>query len=137
MPGVVEKKNVDNTVNVRPAIKKIYADGKKLEYSLLMNVPVMYPQGAAFRMTWPLAKNDPVWLVFSQASIEKWKKSGGVVLPGDQRHHFESDCVCYPGGAHVGGLEMDNEFLMKYRDSEIKINAQSQVSINGNLTVDL
>ena len=138
LPGVVDKMNSDNTADIRPAIKRLYADGTELEIAIVAKVPIMYPQGKDFSMTWPLAKGDPVVLVISQRSIEKWKKRGGVVSPGDIRRHDLSDAFAYPGGAHVGALTVDqNKAVIKYKNAKIEISQTSQVNINDNFTVDL
>jgi len=137
MPGVVEKKNSDNTVDVRPAIKRKYQDGLELELSLLLNVPVLYPYSSKMSLSWPLEKGDPVVCIFSQRDLENWKEAGGVVSPGTTRHHDISDGFCFPAGAYPGQQNVDdNKLILKYNNAEVTIDQNDQVSINGHLTID-
>lgn len=137
IPGVVERKNSDNTVEVKPAIKKVYSDGRVVELPLLLDVPVLYPFSSKFSLSWPLEKGDPVIVIFSQRSIERWKSRGGVQLPGDRRHHDLSDGFCLPCGAYKGQQTVDtSDFVMEYGDAIITMKESGQVDINGNFTVD-
>lgn len=132
IPGIVEKKNSDNTVDVQPAIKRVYSDGKVVDLPLLVEVPVLYPFSSKLSMSWPLVKDDPVIVFFSQRSIENWRKSGGLVKPGDRRHHHLSDAFCMPAGAHVGAQTVDSaKFVLEYEGGKIEIDGSGNVNVNG------
>jgi len=67
------------------------------------NVPVAFPQGGGFRLTFPIAVGDTVWLSFSEASLERWLQFGGEVSPEDPRRFALTDAVALPGVRALAG----------------------------------
>lgn len=66
LPAVVEAYDyTTQTVKVRPVPKIYFDDGTTERLPALEGVPVLFPSGAGFAITWPLAAGDPVWLAFS------------------------------------------------------------------------
>lgn len=103
MPGEVESFDADNQMaNIKVAMQT-YApqeDGtmKARSYSVLPSVPIVFEGGGGYRMTYPLQKGDPVWLEFSESSIDAWLDRGGADIdPGDRRRHHIADVVARPG----------------------------------------
>ena len=67
--------------------------------AIIPNVPVMFPCGGGYSITWPLAAGDDVLIIYAERSIAGWKKSGaGDQSPGDPRRHNESDAIAIPIG---------------------------------------
>lgn len=99
---VVAFDRANRTVTAQPLVKVAYTDESGVRQTEMLpavtNCPVMYPCVAGRGMTFPLRKGDPVLLMVSQASIDRWFARGGVVDPGDDRHHALSDAFAMPGG---------------------------------------
>ncbi len=104
IPGVVEKYDkAQQKADIRAAVQsRIEAiDGEELvELPIIPNVPIMHPSGGGYMAAFPLAKGDPVLLVFSARSIDVWKSgsAGDVVDPNDLRQHAFADAFAIPGG---------------------------------------
>jgi hypothetical protein len=97
LPGVIKAVN-KNTVDVLPAIKKVYADGTEEDHPVLTDVPVVFPSSSTGGVHFPLSKGDDCILVFSARSTDEWRASGrgAVVRPKDPRKFDLSDAVAYP-----------------------------------------
>lgn len=72
---------------------------------VVTNVPVAFPEGGGFRLTFPLAIGDTVWLSFSEASLERWMQFGGEVDPEDPRRFALSDAAAIPGVRALAGSD--------------------------------
>ena len=108
IPGIIEKFDPATCLaDVRPALKRRFSvngeDGEtvavKKELPVIPNVPVAFPRGGGFAITWPLKKGDPCLLLISERSIDSYIDSDGKapVDPDDSRTHDLSDAICYPG----------------------------------------
>jgi hypothetical protein len=64
---------------------------------VIPNVPVQFPQGGGYRITFPLAVGDTGLLLFSDVSLDVWLSQGGEVDPLDDRRFDLSDGVFLPG----------------------------------------
>lgn len=99
MPGIVESYDrATQTAKIQPCFKRKYVDGKELNLPIINGVPIVFPSSGGQWLHFDLAKGDEVTLVFSQRSLDNWKKKGGVMLPGDTRRFNLSDAFAYPGG---------------------------------------
>lgn len=99
LPGIVEKYNkAKNTVDVTPALKRKYETGDIVQQPVILNIPVAFPRGGKFSITHPIKKGDSVILVFSERSLDVWKKNGGIVDPQDPRKFNVTDAFAIPGG---------------------------------------
>jgi len=92
---------VNPTASVVPVTKLRHrnADGSYVTESrqIIHNVPILYPSGGGFSVSWPLEVGDDVTILYSERSITEWKKSGGEDLePGDPRRHDQSDALVIP-----------------------------------------
>lgn len=102
MPGIIESyDDVENTVTVQPAIQGQVRDKKgKLSWvtlPLLIHVPVCFPRGGGFILTFPIAKDDECLVVFASRCIDAWWQNGGVAPQIELRKHDLSDGFCIPG----------------------------------------
>jgi hypothetical protein len=108
LPGLVETYDpATQKVSVRPAIADRYetADGEDMvELPVIPGVPVVFPSGGGYVAALPLAKGDPVLLVFSSRSTDVWRAGDGTsqVDPNDLRTHDLSDAFAIPGGRPFG-----------------------------------
>ena len=72
--------------------------GQLLPVPTLLGVPVSYPSGADFSMTWPLIAGDTGLALFAESSIDNWLTlEDAVVNPNDTRMHDYSDGFFIPG----------------------------------------
>ena len=103
-PGMVVSYNpATQTADVQPMISRpvVFDDGTEdLDLlPIIPSVPVAFPRGGGFFVTFPIKKGDLVLLVYCDRSIDKYKSSGGTVPtdPVDLRMNDISDAVAYPG----------------------------------------
>lgn len=102
MPGIVDSFDpVAVTVSVQIAIKyrSEQDDGSIVSapITLLTDVPVEFPRGGGYTLTFPIAQGDECVLVFASRSIDSWWQSGGVQEPVSSRMHDLSDAFCRVG----------------------------------------
>lgn len=105
MPGIIISfDSVNQLASVQPAIKRVFKaiDGEKeiltpTDLPLLINVPVQFPRGGGFSMTFPISPGDECLLTFVERSIDKWHKFGGVQEAGAKRFHALSDATALVG----------------------------------------
>lgn len=110
LPAKIEKFDAATQLAaVQPLLKESFEeeDGSETVYDLgvLNNVPVQFPGGSDFVVTFPVAVGDPCWLVFSDRSLEVWKEKGGIVDPIDlRRHHLSDACAVLGVRSKAGAL---------------------------------
>lgn len=105
MPGIVESFDAENQlVTVQPAIRRIFItrDGDKeilvpSDLPILINVPVIFPRGGGFSLTFPVKKGDECLLTFCERSIDNWHETGKIKVPGAKRFHSLSDATAFVG----------------------------------------
>lgn len=95
-PGIIESYDAERqTCAVQPAIKgRVESpDGSvaSVALPLLVDVPVIFPGGGGFVLTFPIAKGDECLVVFSSRCIDAWWQSGGVQEAMTARMHDLSD----------------------------------------------
>lgn len=103
LPGKIEKyDSLLQKADVKPLLKRIIIGRDGSQYSeelpVIPEVPVCFPRGGGFLMTFPLAKGDLVLLVVCDRSIDSFVYSTGTIDtdPQDVRAHDLSDAVAIP-----------------------------------------
>lgn len=100
MPARVEKydaaKQVADCAPLLQAMVETEAGPQLAALPVVPNVPVVFPGGGDFRVTFPVKPGDVVLLVFSEASLERWQSLDGV-QSGDGRRHHIADAIAIPG----------------------------------------
>jgi hypothetical protein len=102
LPGRIESYDAaKQLVRVKPLLKEI-SDSEEGDQSIdslpvLNNVPVVFPGGGGFRVTFPIKVGDVVLLVFNDRSLDVWKSKGGEVDPLLFNRHHLADAVAIPG----------------------------------------
>lgn len=85
--------------SVQPLLRRVIRDENEAARELVMpviaNVPIIYPGGGEWSMTFPLAVGDIVFLAFAERSLDEWldAEPGVLVTPGQARKHDLSDAV--------------------------------------------
>ena len=83
----------------------------------LVDVPVAFPRGGGYAVTFPLNAGDEGIVIFSERCIDGWWQSGRASEPMDYRQHDLSDGMFYPSICSVpnaikdfytGGLSMQS-----------------------------
>lgn len=107
MPGIILDFNpADCTATVQVAITAVVLKqdpktGKQTPTNTtitpLPKVPVIFPGGGGFSLTFPIAEGDEVLVVFASRCIDAWWQSGGVQNQIEQRAHDLSDGIAIAG----------------------------------------
>jgi hypothetical protein len=97
-PGIIQSFDADKqTAVVQPVVQKFFRGKGFKPLPKLMDVPVQFPRGGGFVLTFPVAKGDECLLVFSERAIDTWWESGGVQPPHEFRMHDLSDACAIVG----------------------------------------
>lgn len=102
LPGRVQsydqgKQEVDVILQAKRPVPKAGGGFVYEDLPVLPQVPVQFPRGGGFAITWPLAAGDAGLVVFTDWSLERWRATGQVSAPGDLRVHGMSGCIFIPG----------------------------------------
>lgn len=145
IPAYVTKYNsATQTVDVQVPFLDIYEiDGQSTQqehpWPELPDVPIVFPRGGGWSITWPLSKGDNVLLVFAQRSIDDWWATNGQskISPVDLRRQDISDAFAIPGpptdktklkADHVSATDL----IIRHSDgTELQIGKAGTVSITG------
>lgn len=118
-------------VDAQPLVKDIF-EGQAASVPVITNVPIVWPGAGGFRLTFPIAVDDVVLLVFSDRSLDLWLEKGGEVDPKDPRRHALSDAIAIPGlrsfnapwsGAAADGVTLgkDGAAIVKITGSDVTV----------------
>lgn len=147
IPAIVQSVNFSQmTIEAQPTIKGVVEDenGKKefVNLPLLINVPIVFPSAGGFTITFPIAANDEVLIIFSSRSIDAWWQSSGIQKPVEARMHDLSDGFAIPGprsvprkvsGISTSALQIRNDAGTSYveisADGKIKMVSPSEIDI--------
>lgn len=102
IPCIVESVNLTAmTLVAQPTITGTVQqeDGSvmSVELPLLGDVPICFPSGGGFTLTFPIEVGDEVLVVFASRCIDSWWQSGDIGLPLELRMHDLSDGFAIPG----------------------------------------
>lgn len=141
LPGIIRGIDRTNgTVSVEPTIQAKFTDQdgsvRWISIPLLVDVPIVYPSGGGFTLTFPIADGDECLVVFSSRCIDAWWDSGKVAIQSDVRMHDLSD-----GFALVGPRSRPNALSPVISGSAVELRNEdktSYISINnaGSVRVD-
>lgn len=128
LPGTVKLVNTNRTVSVQIGISQKLFDGSTVPYPLLLDVPVLTPQGSGIAFAAPIKVGDECLVFFSDRCFDTWFQNGGTQpqAPFDGRLHDLSD-----GFAFVGPNSITNALTLCLLATEGGIsNATSKVAID-------
>lgn len=139
MPGIVAAVDLARqTVSVQPAIRGAVGnpDGTEtaVNLPLLVDVPLVWPRGGGFAITFPVAVGDEVLVMISDRCIDAWWQSGGIGEPLEPRMHDLSDAFAILAptsqpkrltGVSSSSMQMRNEAGTAY----IEITAAGNINI--------
>jgi hypothetical protein len=101
-PAIVQSVDFSEmTLECIPAIKAIQFNfngtSQFVTMPPLVDVPICFPSGGGFTMTFPLKANDEVLVSIANRCIDSWWQNGGVQQPAEFRMHDLSDGFAIPG----------------------------------------
>lgn len=147
---VVSFDSSKQTVTLAVQVKMQLADGNGADIPPLVDVPVSFPRGGGFAVTFPLKAGDEGIAIFSERCIDGWWQNGSASTPLDFRLHDLSDAMFIPGicsvpkainGFFNGGLSMqtlDGGTYIRITNGTIQIKGniehQGDVNHKGNTT---
>lgn len=97
------------TADVAPTVRRAVptgpeSDPKLEDLPVVPNVPVLFPRGGAFTVSWPINKGDHVVLLVMSRAFGQWRKTGKTSDPGDLRQHHLGNAVALPMLAPNAGV---------------------------------
>jgi hypothetical protein len=144
IPGIVSKYDPSKpSVEVQPAVKKIYYNGTELSFPVIVSVPIIFPRTKKFHLSFPIEKGDGVLIIFSERSIEEFLQNGVESTPTNSRIFALTDAIAIPGlfgfgkgSKIIDGTKMELIFdNTKIVSDGISFEFTGDVKINGNLEV--
>lgn len=102
IPGIIQEFDpATQTATVQVALRE-HVRQETLEYAwteipLLLDVPVIFPRGGGYVLTFPVKKGDECLVVFSDMCIDAWFSNGGVQNQIEKRRHDLSDAIAILG----------------------------------------
>lgn len=123
MPGIIESFDpVTQLASIQPAIKRIFKtnDGDvefltPVDLPILINVPIIFPRGGGFSLTFPVKKGNECLINFCERSIDNWHLTGKSKIPLAKRFHSLSDAV-----AIVGLSSLPNK-IVDYNNTDVEL----------------
>ena len=143
IPGVIKAFNPDlQEASVQVSIKRTYIikndddiDTKENKsVPLLIHVPVVFPRGGGWCITFPVKPGDECVVHFAERSLDLWRKRGGEQEAKDWRMHSYSDAICEVGlssepNAITGFNNEDMEIRNEVNDVRIALRANSTIEV--------
>lgn len=101
-PAIVESVDLAAmTLTAQPAIQGVVTNAQDedsyVNLPLLVDVPICFPNGGGFMLTFPIVKGDEVLIVLASRCIDAWWQLGGTQIPMEARMHDLSDGFAIPG----------------------------------------
>jgi hypothetical protein len=101
-PGVIDAYDPETiTVTVQPvgreALRKSDGSIESVQLPQLVDVPVVFPRGGDFTLTYPIRKGDECLVVFADRCFDAWHQSGGVQEAAETRLHDLSNAIAIVG----------------------------------------
>ncbi len=125
MPGIVRSYDPESRrATVQAALSVTTTDGREIERASVADVPVVFPTGGGFSMTWPLEPGDSVLLVYARRGLSEWKRTLDVASPDLEGFFSEKDAIAIPGFVHD-----DTEHRIDVSDAGISLRTPGVVAI--------
>lgn len=140
MPGIIQSYNQSSqTVEVQLAIRekvRLNGDVTDVEIPLLVDVPVFFPSGGGYSLTFPIVEGDECLVVFADSCIDAWWQSGGVQNQLDKRRHDLSDGFAFVGFKSQGNaVPAGSGTTLQGGSGSINLNGETITITNANVTI--
>ncbi len=148
------------TISCQPTLKVTTKDNILHNLPVCSDVPVIFPGGGEFEITYDILPDSYVLLIFSERSIAQWLDSGGIIDPESYDRFSLSDAIALPGllpdpsAAETKEIQ-SSQIQMRNKDGSttitvtsdsvkldnssgtVELKSSGQVDINsGNLTIE-
>jgi|26BtaG_2_1085354.scaffolds.fasta_scaffold02703_6 hypothetical protein len=102
LPAIIISFDADTrTVTAQPTVQRVFSEGEGLEGATnlppCVDVPVIFPMGGGYELTFPIKAGDECLLIFAERCIDGWFESGQPTQPNDFRQHDLSDAFAIVG----------------------------------------
>ncbi len=135
MPAIViDYDRETRTLSAQPAIQRVFSEGEGLSgdvnLPVCVDVPVHFPSGGGYEITFPVSAGDECLLIFSERCIDGWFETGDPTTPRDFRQHDLSDAVAIVGirskarskASWGGGVEISGKNgSIRLNDNAVKL----------------
>lgn len=146
MPAIIMSYDANTrTITAQIAIQRVFTDGEGLSGPMnlppCVDVPVIFPGGGGYEITFPVKEGDECLLLFSERCIDSWFVSGEPNVPADYRQHDLSDAIAIVGlkslakatptdnaGMNIGSAT--NKISITDDDISITVNDVKRVSLS-------
>ena len=89
------------TITAQPTVQRVFSEGEGLSgaHNLppCVDVPVVFPMGGGYELTFPVVAGDECLLIFAERCIDGWFTTGQPTPPQDYRRHDLSDAFAIVG----------------------------------------
>lgn len=85
------------TASIQILFKRVLPSGSVESLPLLVDCPVLTPQGGGGALQFPIAAGDQCLVLFSDRRIDEWFQNGAEAAPADGRLHDLSDGIALVG----------------------------------------
>ena len=136
LPGeVVTYDPGKRTASVRPSVTLLTTDGETVDRPVVPDVPVLFPQGGGFSLSYQLVPGDSVLLVYSQRGISGWKLGYQKAPPDPESLFSERDALAIPGFSPAGAqpansIDVGSNGIVIKSATRVSIEAPT-VEVNG------
>lgn len=137
-PAKVTTVNANGTVNIQPVIReKLISASNKINYvnlPIIPNVPICWPSGGGYSITFPISVGDECLAVISDQSFDNWWLYGGVQNPIEYRRHDLTDAIAIFGPKSIPKTlpEPQGLTLRSPKGKAIEILKDGSINITGN-----
>lgn len=102
LPAIIISFDADErTVTAQPTIQRVFSEGEGFSgaHNLppCVDVPVVFPMGGGYELTFPINAGDECLLIFAERCIDGWFTTGQPTPPQDYRKHDLSDAFAIVG----------------------------------------
>ena len=140
LPGIVTYYDAETRrADVNIAVRMVMTDGTEMARPPLFNVPVLFPSGGGYTMTFPVSKGDGVLLVFNERSIATWKQTFEEATPTLLNVLSYADAVAVAGFGPLSVTPASSGASMQSVDGSnyVTLNSQGvEIKHSGNVNID-
>jgi hypothetical protein len=102
MPAIIEsfdpsKETCEATCTIQAKVTGKDGTAQWVTLPKLVDVPVVFPSGGGYSLTFPVDAGDEALIVFASRCIDNWWLAGGVQTQADLRMHDLSDGFAFVG----------------------------------------
>jgi len=121
LPGIIASFDPETqTASVQPAVQRIFTEKGAVNLPLCVDVPVQFPGGGDFFITFPVKPGDECILWFSERAIDNWHVAGGTAPPAEYRLHDLSD------GMAMVGLNNQAKKIPEFNPDDVELRTRTR-----------